>query len=486
MWKKYRALVLLIAIALFFIIEKNQVHIYVLKANHCFKNNNIVCAQKNYEKAFDLGFYDKQARERYANTIINAPFSIEAQEKTLKFLSSEINDSVTLKLEYFLHDLKLEIFRKYAGNYIKQAPFNHKIVRWGKVPITYAIRKNDGVDGFFEEEIDKAFIEWEKATEHMLLFEKSDVDPNIIIELKAANPANKEQDKFVSAYTTPNVVNNKLLNMEINFYTTDPLGRKISKQQMYNTALHEIAHALGLLGHSDDKDNVMYMINDYAYSNKEKKSVLTEADINTIKLLYKLKPDVTNSNEIRGKYLPEIVLGEDDDIVNAKLEEAKNYIKNIPTAVAGYIDLAESYVATKEYPRAIRALEHALQIADTDDVFEMLYFNLALTYFYVDNNELAKEFLDKSIKYENTENKRFLLGEIYNRLGQKDLAEKEFTLLFEKDSSNIEYLIALTNLYITDKKYFKARAKLKEFFERNPDEKENPRFKPYGILMLGL
>ena len=38
-------------------------------------------------------------------------------------------------------------------------------------------------------------------------------------------------------------------------------------------------------------------------------------------------------------------------------------------------------------------------------------------------------------------------------------------VLFEKDSSNIEYLIALTNLYITEKKYFKARAKLKEFFE---------------------
>lgn len=486
MWKKYSAVILLITVALFCILQKKQDYFYALKGNHCFKNNDIVCAQKNYEKAFELGFHGKQEREKFVNTIINAPFTLQAQEKALKFITSEINDSITLRLEYFIHDLKMEIFRKYIGNYIKQAVFNHKIVRWGKMPITYVIKNDSVIDKFYEEEIEKAFIEWEKSTDHLLLFEKNDSDPNIIIELKAKNPANKKYDKYVTAYTIPNVVDKQLLNMEISFYITDPFGKKMSKQQVYNTALHEIAHALGLLGHSDNKNNVMYMTNDYARSNKDIKLNLTEADINTIKLLYKIKPDITNSDEIIGEYLPEIILGEDNEIVKAKLEEAQNYVKKVPTVVSGYIDLAESYVATKEYSKAIRALEHALQLANTDEVYEMLYFNLALTYFYIDNNELAKEYLDKSIKYQNTENKRFLLAEIYNKLGQIKLAENEYKFLLEKNPDNSEYLIALTNLYITEKKYFKARAKLREFFEKNPDEKENPRFKPYGILMLGL
>ena len=67
---------------------------------------------------------------------------------------------------------------------------------------------------------------------------------------------------------------------------------------------------------------------DLADTVKQIDEKLTNADINTIKLLYKIKPDITNSNENTGEYLPEVILGSDEEINRAKLEEAKRYIQN--------------------------------------------------------------------------------------------------------------------------------------------------------------
>lgn len=486
MWKKFSGIILIIIATLFFVFEANKDKYYIAKANFCLKKNEVICAQEYFEKAFLIGYNSQDERDKYVNLLINFPFTIEAQEKALKFLEIDIEDSAKLKLESFIHDLKLEIFRKYPSNFVKQAPYSQKIMRWGKLPITYSITREKDVAEYYEKEIESAFNEWEKALEHTILFEKTDKDSNITIELKANNPANKKYDKFVSAYTTPNVFNDKLLNMDIIFYTIDPFAKKMSKIQLYNTALHEIAHALGVMGHSRDTDDIMYMTKEFKPSKKESRDILQEGDVNTIKLLYKIKPEITNSKILTGEYLPEIVIGDDSDISRVKMEEAKSYIKKVPTVVAGYIDLADSYVNAKDYSRAIRALEHALQIADSDEILEMIYFNLALAYFYDENFELAKMYIDKSIKYENTINKRFLLAEIYSKLGNFDSAEKEYKYLILQDSNNPEYVIALINLYITKKENLKARVILKEYFKNNPQEKKNPRFEPYGILKFGL
>jgi len=484
MLKKFSAFFVLFAIAIFFTIEKNQDKILSFKANECLKKNDIICAQKNFEKAFQLGFHNTSDREAYINTIINAPFDIEAQEKVSKFLSNNIEDIATLKLDYFLHDLKLEIFKKYTGNYIKQAVFNKKVLHWSENPITYKIE--NAPEKYFETEIEQAFIEWEKATEHKILFEKTLDNPNIVINFETKNPANQNSKKYIVAYTIPNIISNRLKNMEITFYSKDPNGNFLSKNQVYNTALHEIAHALGLMGHSSNPNDLMYMTRDSASLSKNSRTSISEADINTIKLLYKIKPDITNNETSSWDYLPFIVMGDEEEINKAKLIEAKSYVQKAPSIATGYIDLAESYVFEQNYPKAIKTLEKALEIANTEELMEMINYNLAVSYFYIDNMEIAKEYLLKSIKINRTEDKRFLLAEIYNKLGNKKLAEKEYINLIKINPNNIEYTIALTNLYISQKKYLKARQVLKKYFKLHPKEKTNPRFKPYGILNVGL
>lgn len=460
--------------------------ITAFRANNCFKKNDMVCAQNYYEKAFDTGYNDSKARDSYVNILINSPLDIKAQEKLVKFLNYAVEDEAKQKVEYFLYDLKREIYRKYPQNYISQAVYNQKVLRWGKVPITYGFEALQGVPEYFEKEIENAFTEWEKATSHQILFTREDKNPNIVIKFNTNSTADSEDEKFVVAYTTPTVTTGKLRNMVINFYLKDPEGEYYTENETYNTALHEIAHALGFMGHSYDKNNIMYLTKDSISVMNDTREELTEADINTIKLLYKIKPEITNISDADGEYIPYLVFGNDAEVNVAKTKEARNYIRKAPELPSGYIDLAESYVASKDYAKAIKSLEKALELSDDNDSRSVIYYNLAVAYYYIDHLPMALDYAKKAESIKNSEDVRYLFAEIYTK--QEDLpnAIKEYSNLISINPKNIEYTIALANIYVRERKYLAARKVLKNYIQQNPTERNNPRFDPYGIIKFGL
>lgn len=482
-------LLLVLTLVLFGVIYYNnhQDVFYVKKAHKCFKNNDVACVQYNLEKAFELGVNTLPEREMYLNTIITAPLDIKAQEKLLKFMNLEIEDSVKTRAEYFVYDLCREINKKYDSNYIMQSVMNKKIIRWGQSPITYYIQPiSEELPEYYREEIINAFIDWSKATDFKLSFEEGDEKSNIKIKFNHHNPTETDDKKYVVAFTTPEIVGNALKKMEIIFYTKDPAGDFYSKNQVYNTALHEIAHALGVMGHSNNRSNIMYLTRDDNGVYEDARAELSFSDVNTMKLLYKLKPDITNVVDKNSEYLPFLVLGDSEDVTNAKIREAKYYIKRNPQIPNGYMDLAEAYVGIKEYSKAIRCLEKGLEFAMSNTMKEMIYYNISICNYYLENYILAEEYMKKAIEIKVTENSKYLLSRIYFALGQVDKAKVELEDLLEKRPYNIEYAIFLANVYLKEKKYFKARKVLKDFIKNNPDEKGNPRFDAYGILKIGL
>lgn len=54
--------------------------------------------------------------------------------------------------------------------------------------------------------------------------------------------------------------------------------------EVRHTILHEIGHAIGLIGHSDGPDDIMYVPHQYGVTS------VSERDIETLKMLYKLPP----------------------------------------------------------------------------------------------------------------------------------------------------------------------------------------------------
>lgn len=484
-----KKLSILLAIVLIFaavVINKNFDKIASYQAKQCFKKNDIACAQRNFEKAFSLGLHQDKDRDIYINTLINEPLTIESQKKLVNFLEFPIEDSARIKVEHFLYDLKREIHKNYPDNYIANATYNQKVIRWGKKPITYSFTGTEKIPLYYKQEIENAFNTWENVTDRELLFTEDNISPNITINFLEHNPADIENNKYIVAYTAPDIQGPTLNKMTIKFYLKDIEGNYFSENQVYNTALHEIMHALGFMGHSNNKKTIMYLTKDSQTLNKDSRDIPTSADVNSLRLLYKIKPEITNSFELAGEYIPYLVIGDDTEINTAKKREAQSYIRKAPGISAGYMDLAESYVTAKDYPRALVSLEKALNLADSEDVKQMIYYNIAIVYYHMDHTELAFDNVQRSMQISENEDQHHLLAEIYTREQNFSKAIGEYKYLIDKHPNNLDYTIALTNLYIRQKEFFKARKVLKNFVQQNPTEKNNPRFESYGILKLGL
>lgn len=477
----YFVLILAAIGALYF--KMNTGEIFARIGDYYYTKNDITKAQEFYEKSFRLGYNDADLREVYVNSIINSPLTLSSQEKLVKIAEGKTVDGASVKAKYFLYDLKREIHRKYPLNYIKQAPYNQKIVRWSRLPITYAFRNTAGVPDEYPQEIRNAFLMWEKSSP-VMFSEVDDLNADITIDFQS----NKAEDidygkKYVVAYTTPKINLNTLENMNIKFYIQDPEGNKFSRNQIYNTALHEIFHALGFMGHSYDSGNIMYLSKNNKTLVDDSRQELTEADIMTLKLLYKIKPDITNLGDLKSEYLPYLVLGDDDEVNSSKAKEAKHYIHQAPTLPGGYIDLAESLVSQKKYAQAVRALEKALSLADTDDIRYIVYYNLAVSYYYINHIEMAIDYALQAQKIKDPEELHFLLAEIYRKSDIKKACE-EYKYLTAVSPDNIDYALALTNIYIKQHDYLKARKVLKTYLKNNPSQKNNPKFSNYKLLIF--
>lgn len=464
----------------------NTDKIDILTADYYFKNDNIDSAIEFYEKAFQAGAKDEKSRYNYVSILTNSPLNIENQERLVKFTEYPIDDSAKDKALSFLSDLRLQIHQKYPDNYISQGTYNQKILRWSSNPITYEFTNPDIAPEYFVKQIESAFDTWEKALDKKVTFIRAENNPNIIIQFNDYKQGTDTEEKYVAALTKPNINSNILTNMITDYTIKSPDGNFFTENQIYNTALHEIAHALGFMGHSDYKKNIMYVTTDIQTVTDDIKKSLTKADINTIKLLYLIKPDITNNKIKDGDYIKYVIIGNDTEVANAKMKEAQVYIKKLPELPAGYIDLADAYIGKGEYQKAITCLTKALPLAKDTETAQIINYNLAVSNYYIAEHEKSISYLKKAGALQNTETANRLLAENYTALGKKIEAISLYENLISKNQTNIDYVISLTNIYVKDKEYLKARTVLKNFVLMNPDEKNNPRLAPYGIIKAFL
>ena len=264
-----------------------------------------------------------------------------------------------------------------------------------KFPLTVSIveNKNVSVPPYYKTEILKAFSQWQTAT-NFITFATTD-NPN---SANITNPpkvsCNEKECKYVVGFTTPEFKGEMLHKMNIVLYSQDPNGNFFSDKELYNTILHEIGHALGIMGHSYSTEDLMYMSTDSTASfyapYRSSFQYLSSQDINTIRLLYKLVPTITNTPlkefQTKGLIYAPIVLGTSNQISMRKLKEAQNYIKNAPNLAGGYIDMGIAYAELDKPNEAIKALKKAYSMVKSDDDKYMVCYNLAVI--NLNNNRL--------------------------------------------------------------------------------------------------
>ena len=485
-WAKISLLLLLIFfVALFVSFNLNKAGFYAELGQYYAKKNNYNKAQDYYEKSYNLGNNDKKFRECYVNLLINSPLTIEAQEKLVRIAEDKNQDSSSESAKYFLYNLKREIHNKYPDNYIQQAPLNQKIAHWGRIPITYSFKVTKEIPQELVNAVNDAFDTWERASSARIRFEKVSRNADIVVSFtnKPIRDAEYGQ-KYVIAYTVPAISQNKLNRMDMYFNIINLDGEKFTPNEIYNTALHEVFHALGFMGHSFDKSHVMYMsrTNNDIIKNERKK--IGDADKATLELLYKIKPDITNANELKYDYIPYPVIGDSAEVNYAKADEAISYIRKAPNIPAGYIDLAQTLINEKNFMGAIANLEKAYRLATNDETRYLALYNLAVAYYYDRKYEMTLFYVEKADELKNEEELHALSAQSYLKLNDTKNAIKEFEYLIKIAPDNLEYTVGLTNIYIKNRNYIKARKVLKEYIKKHPNEKNNPRFKPCRILLL--
>ena len=484
MRKKDLICYLILCIILFFVIsfKLNTSGFYNSLGNFFYKTNNYKNAQVFYGKSIKFGNTNTATRNIFVNILINLEPTTEIQEKLANIAEDHIQDEASIAAKSYLTKIKNNIKINYPNTYIKQATSNGMVIRWNELPITYSFVDNN-IDNDILHSIRDAFSEWEKVGN--IYFEENSQKPNIRIHFINNSMIHdlKNGEKYVIAYTLPQITSNKLEEMNIYFNLNDIEGNKFSPKQIYNTALHEIFHSLGFMGHSSNPDDIMFMSKAPSSFFNTEKERLSIYDIQTFNLLYEIKPDITNNHKNISKYIPYLVIGNDEEIISSKITEARDYIRKAPTLPSGYIDLADTYVSQNDYNSAISALNKALELARTSNVEYLIYYNLSICYSRIDDFENAIYYIDNAIQIQNSEEAHFLKAEILYKFDIKE-AEREYEYLVNVNNQNIIYSLRLANAYIKQHKYLKARKVLKNFIKNNPEEENNEKLSPYRILLF--
>lgn len=419
-------IIICLSAILFAIIFKSLPMYYYKQGTSSLKNKNYIKAYQNLKKAYNFDHHNKDYRYYYVQALKNLSPTLVVQKEMFAISAGKERDSAQHAAESCILEWRNSIMRNIGDNYIEQAPMDKGILRWdeNKFPLNVKITNESGISvpPYYQTEIQRAFSQWQ-ASSGFIKFTQNDNTPDIIVKILPlpSDLCNGQTCRYVVGFTTPEYKGNLLKNMTIVLYAKDPLGNFFSDKELYNTILHEIGHALGIMGHSYSSEDLMFMsaTNSFYAPYRSSFQYLSAKDINTIKLLYKLTPSVTNTPKdqlnTKGLIYAPIILGTSTEISSRKLKEAQNYIKNAPDLAGGYIDLAIAYAELNKNSEAIKAMKKAHELAKSQDEKYMTSFNLAALYFNSGNLDKSLEFANEAKQISNTEEVKDLIMNINHK-----------------------------------------------------------------------
>lgn len=476
--------------------------IFLHSGKQAYNNKNYQKAYSNLDIAVKLNKRNRDARYYFVQTLIKMRPTLLVQRKLFELSQNKFSDSADVIAEQQILKWRDDIFANIGDNYIENVPFNNKILRWDttKLPLNVNIQNlaQGNIPQYYMEEIRKAFIQWQESTDGLVKFNFIDNPKQAQILVKIISDdkrtsCKQEECKYVAAYTEPTLNGDLLSKMTISLYDVNGINQYFTQRQIYNIVLHEIGHSLGIMGHSQNKDDLMYMernpSNDMA-SEKSDFQLLSQTDLNTINLLYKLVPDITNTSlndfNTNHQFYAPIVMGSETEIGSRKELEAKNYIKGAPNLPNGYIALSEAYVENQEYGKAIEALNKALSLSSTTNEKFVIYYNMSIIYMNVQDwdNSLKYAQMAKQLRYSSASDIDGLIAAINFNKGNKEFAKNAYEEALKNKPGDILNSVNLAKIYIKEFNFIKAGDVLNNLVQANPDAKNDPKVKPYGLLMF--
>lgn len=501
--KKFLSIILILIFAfMLYVALKFLPDFYLGLGKNAYQNKDYASAYKNLKIALIFGPKNRDARYYYVETLLNLKPTLDVQKELFKLSQTKIADSARLIAKRQISIWKTRILINAGENYIENAPMDGQILRWdvSKFPLWVYFKNNStNAPSYFIPTIQQAFLQWQGTSGHLVSFNFTDDEKkaNIVVSINPSTDMKQCSQagcKYTVAYTIPDIGGDFLKKMDIFFYDSNNFGQPFSQKEIFNTAIHEIGHALGVMGHSSNPDNIMFMETNpnersYFESLRSDFQSLSQADLNTLSLLYKLVPDITNTPlsefDTSRQFYPHIILGSDEQITSQKILEAQNYIQRAPDLPNGYIDLAAAYDELKQYDKALDALDQALQHCSNDAEQFLVYYNTAVIYMSLKDWQNCFEYADLASQADPTSvDAQGVKAMAYYNLGHRAEAKQAYAEAIEAQPDNVINSYNLAVLYIREFNFPMAGRTLNNLIQANPDAQNDPRIKIFSVLTL--
>lgn len=409
------------------------------------------------------------------------PMSYYVQEDLYFLAKHHETGTVSYDARNLLNDYKKKILKKVGDNYIDKAPDANGLIRWDISKFPLKIYVSNDFSEPQQNAVKKAFYHWQEKVKffsYKFVHDESISDisvlPNNSNSDKACGP--NEQCSYIAGYTIPEITSQQLLKMKIFISLKNLRGESINPANIYKTSLHEIAHAMGIQGHSDMRGDLLYMSPTMKEDNYTVSDIL-DRDLNTIKLLYILSPDITNTppklfRKDKLIYSP-IILGDKSDIQDKKIEELEAYVQKAPDMSIGWSNLAAAYAEKEDYAKSVKYLEKALSLAYTKEEKLVIYSNIGISYMNMSEFQKAEDSFNKAAEINNSYKIKFLLSLNDYMRGNKDRALSKLEVLFNENPSDINTALLLANIYREKSKLAEANQVIQKLKQNNPQAMSN-------------
>lgn len=148
----------------------------------------------------------------------------------------------------------------------------------------------------FDTILKKAFQSWSTASRNLVSFNFVNNAADAQIKCRWTSKADELGGSVEQGATRSKVQENKLQRVDITILLCSPKDSKIpvSDEIISKTCLHEIGHALGMIGHSPNPRDIMY----FKEEDNGRVLALSERDRKTVQLLYTQPLNLRNTNPV--------------------------------------------------------------------------------------------------------------------------------------------------------------------------------------------
>lgn len=403
-----------------------------------------------------------------AITYSKMPLSYKNQRILYEYSKASDCDNVSEEVTKILNSMRNYYFKTSGESYIDNVLFKDKLIRWNNNDfITYYIENKDALPKTYIENIRRAFFNWQIATNSEIKFKEIDTRKKAKIQIDFVEKLNNENH---IGHTTPIFNKNKLSKMQIKIKKADEKNNNYTSDTLLSVLQHEIGHALGIWGHSANKEDVMWYDGDKT-SNQQMK-VISPRDANTITMIYKMIPDIIDeplSDEQKNYlYFHNILTTYPGKNFEHEINTALLKLKDNPAEIKKWIALVEDFQKARQYERANYILLKLLPVIKAKEQRYIVLYNISKNLYKLKDYQNANKFIRLALSI-NKEKKSQLLEAILSmKIGDLETAHLKLSILTHDYPADIEIALNLAQIYNMVGDEAKEKQVIKNLVKNNP------------------